>query len=96
MSGARSIAASQAWTTSSVRRVAIDPAAKGDLVMFQTAAAASEREHRRWLEAKAEARAAAKRFTIPEPEIIATETVEGFYPALVLALIHLPRPTRPS
>jgi hypothetical protein len=73
------------WTSHAVRRAVTDPAAKGDLVMFQTAAAHSERERRRWGEARAAARKARRRFTVPEPEGVQTETVEGFYPALVSA-----------
>lgn len=71
------------WTSHGVRRAVTDPAAKGDLVMFQTAAAHSERARRRWLEAKAQATEAGQRFTQPEPEAVETETIPGFYPALV-------------
>jgi DNA invertase Pin-like site-specific DNA recombinase len=71
------------WSSHGVRRAVTDPAAKGDLVMFQTAAAKSERAHRRWVEAKATAKQARQRFTVPEPELVQTETVEGFYPAVV-------------
>ena len=71
------------WTSHGVRRAVTDPAAKGDLVMFQTAAALSERAHRRWVEARTAARQAGQRFTEPEPEVTQTETIAGFYPAVV-------------
>jgi len=71
------------WTSHGVRRAVTDPAAKGDLVMFQTAAAHSERAHRRWMEAKTEAAETGERFIKPEPEVIQTETIPGFYPPLV-------------
>ena len=69
------------WTSHGVRRAVTDPAAKGDLVMFQTAAAGGDR--RRWAEAKAEALERGELFTIPEPGLAETETIEGFYPPLV-------------
>lgn len=71
------------WDTSAVRRVASDPSAKGDLVRFQTAHGQSVRAHRRWLKAKAKAAELGQPFDEDEPAIRQTETVEGYYPAVV-------------
>jgi DNA invertase Pin-like site-specific DNA recombinase len=73
------------WTSHSVRRLVTDPAVMGDLVMHQTAAAHSERAHRRWQQDKAAASEQQRHFTQPEPLLIHTETISGFYPPVVSA-----------